>query len=72
MYGDYMKHEDKNFLSETPLVGFEHQSGGHGVRIPFDNIRQALVDDGHMKEGQLFSQVNVEKDALVFYVAGTN
>ena len=64
-----VKHESKDtFLSQTPIAGHSLQQGGKGIRVPLDNIRSALVADGYMEDEEVFSQVNVEDDAIVFYV----
>jgi hypothetical protein len=56
-----------NYLSETPLNGCKWQAGGFGCKIDFENLYEELLKKEVMVPGQVFSQVNVCEDGLVFY-----
>lgn len=57
----------EEYLSETAVNGFKLAKGGIGCKITFDNLYEELIKKEVMNENQVFSQVNVCEDGLVFY-----
>ena len=64
-----MSDEENKNLAEIPINGFPHQTGGIGVTLTFDWIEQQMKLFNHMEQDEVFSQVNVTEDGVVFYIS---
>lgn len=55
-------------LAKIPLNGFKVEAGGVGFNLSFESLEQEIKRMGVVKEGEIFSQVNVSEQGLTFYV----